>query len=61
MGYPIGDAIPESWLEDTDVRFHTSVPGLRNTGHEAMLRDDTGGWSLDSEERAQRIHFLKTL
>ncbi len=61
VGYPVGDAIPDSWLEDAEARFDTTVPGLSNRGHDEMLRDDAGDWVLNTEERAQLIHFLKTL
>ncbi|MDP2309179.1 MAG: c-type cytochrome [Pseudomonadota bacterium] len=52
VGYPVGDAIPVVWLEDEEARFDTTVPGLRNIGHEQ---------DLDATERAQVIAFLKTL
>ncbi|MDP2315279.1 MAG: cytochrome c [Pseudomonadota bacterium] len=61
VGYPVGDAIPESWLGDTDARFDAAIPGLRNIGHEEMLRDETGAWVLDPEERARLVMYLKTL
>ncbi len=61
VGYPVGDAIPEAWRTDADARFDATVPGLRNTGHEDMLRDGAGAWNLDAEERGQLLAYLKTL
>lgn len=52
VGYPVGDAIPAAWLDDEDARFDTTVPGLRNVGHD---------WEIGADERRQLVHFLKTL
>jgi mono/diheme cytochrome c family protein len=61
VGYPVGDAIPAAWRDDADAHFDTTVPGLRNTGHEDMLRDADGTWAIDAAARADLVQFLKTL
>jgi mono/diheme cytochrome c family protein len=61
VGYPTGDAIPASWLDDEEAGFDTTVPGLSNQGHDAMLRDAGGAWVLSDADRAALVAFLKTL
>ena len=61
VGYPTGDAIPASWLDDEEAWFDTTVPGLSNQGHDAMLRDAGGAWVLSDADRAALVAFLKTL
>lgn len=62
MGYPTGDAIPESWKQDESARFDTSQPGLSNKGHDIGIFIDEQGKSLLSEtQKMQLIAYLKTL
>lgn len=61
VGYPVGDAVPAAWWDDTDALFDATVPGLQNVGHDEMLRTGDGGWALDATQRAQLVEFLKTL
>ena len=59
VGYPTGDAIPESW-EDEAALMDTTRPGLSNAGHEEVLLS-AGGEPLTDTERGQLVMFLKTL
>gem|GEM_PF-223991 len=61
VGYPVGDAIPESWKANPHAHFDATLPGLTNTGHDAWLVDDDGQPRYDAAERADLIAFLKTL
>ncbi len=61
VGYPTGDAIPEGWWEDEAAVFDATVDGLRNIGHDEMLRDESGAWLLSDSDRADLVEFLKTL
>lgn len=60
VGYPTGDAVPEAWKDD-EAFYDTTIPGLSNQGHDAMLRDARGGWLLSEADRAALVMFLKTL
>lgn len=60
VGYPMGDATPESWKTD-EARFDTTQPGLRNTGHDAWLVDGAGQPVMDEAGRHDLIAYLKTL
>lgn len=60
VGYPTGDAIPESWLGDEEATYTVGGPGQSSAGHDQMLYDgDT--LVIGDAERAALIAFLKTL
>jgi mono/diheme cytochrome c family protein len=61
VGYPRGEAIPDSWQADPRDLFDTSVPGLTNAGHDEWLLDRDGEPTLTERERMDLIEFLKTL
>lgn len=61
VGYPVGDAVPASWMEDERARFDTSIPGLRNVGHDEWLTDGNGQPIFSDTETMDLIEFLKTL
>lgn len=61
VGYPVGEAVPESWKTEARRRFDTTVPGLGNGGHDAMLLDAGGSEILSAEGKADLIAYLKTL
>lgn len=61
VGFPLGDAVPESWQTDPRAEFDTSGPGLGNFGHDAWLLDGDGQPVLDDAARTDLIAFLKTL
>ncbi|HMV66170.1 MAG TPA: hypothetical protein PKA64_04925 [Myxococcota bacterium] len=60
VGYPTGDAVPEAWKDD-EAFYDTTIPGLSNQGHDAMLRQDDGTWALSADDRDALLMFLKTL
>jgi mono/diheme cytochrome c family protein len=60
VGYPTGDAVPESWRTE-DAKFDTRGEGMSRLGHDAMLVDAEGEEILGEAEKADLIVFLKTL
>lgn len=61
VGYPVGDAVPESWKADSHARYDITRPGMSNAGHDAMLLDASGREILSADDKADLIAFLKTL
>ncbi len=61
VGYPTGDAVPESWREDDHNHYDTTLEGLGNFGHDEWLTDDDGQPVFSAADRADLIMFLKTL
>jgi len=61
VGYPTGDHVPSSWMDDPRAHFDTTRPGLSNGGHDAWLTTSDGTPVLSDAERRDLIHFLKTL
>lgn len=61
VGYPVGSKIPSEWLKDTEAKFDTTKPGLRNIGHTKMLVNEDGSEKFTREQKIDLIHYLKTL
>lgn len=61
VGFPTGDAVPESWKLDGDGFYDTQLPGLSNVGHESMFLAEDGSSTLSNQDRDDLIVFLKTL
>jgi hypothetical protein len=61
VGFPTGDAVPESWKIGGDAFYDTELPGLSNAGHESMFLDADGTSVLSIGDRDDLIEFLKTL
>ncbi len=62
VGYPVGNKIPKKWIANTESRFDTTKPGLRNSGHESMLIDRaTGRERYSAQDKKDLISYLKTL
>jgi mono/diheme cytochrome c family protein len=61
VGYPVGDATPESWTQVERAFYDNTLPGLSNLGHDSMLVDSDGDPVLDEAQRNDLIEYLKTL
>ena len=61
IGFPTGDAVPESWKDDPRALYDTTGAGLGNFGHDEWLTDDDGEPFFDAAQRADLIQFLITL
>jgi len=61
VGYPVGNKIPKTWLNDKEAYFDTRKDGLTNIGHYSMLLDNSGNELLTHSEKNDLIEFLKTL
>ena len=61
IGYPTGDAIPESWKEDERAFYDTTRPGLGNQGHDEWLTNTDGTPRFTESEVFDLIEYLKTL
>ena len=55
VGYPVGDAIPEAWIEDVEAHYDVGAPGQSAEGHDTMLD------GLEEADRTALVAFLKTL
>jgi mono/diheme cytochrome c family protein len=60
VGYPTGEAVPESWREE-DALFETTRRGMSNQGHDDMLLNAQGEEVLSADDKVDLITFLKTL
>jgi mono/diheme cytochrome c family protein len=61
VGYPIGEAIPQSWGDDEDSVYRVGGPGMSNAGHDEWLTGVDGAPTFSDEDRDAVIAFLKTL
>jgi mono/diheme cytochrome c family protein len=61
VGFPVGDAIPETWRATPRAEFDTARAGMSNQGHDAWLTAADGSPLLSEVERMDLIEFLKTL
>jgi mono/diheme cytochrome c family protein len=61
VGFPTGDAVPESWKEGGDAFYNTALPGLSNQGHESMFLAEDGASELADGDKMDLVAFLKTL
>ena len=55
VGYPVGDAIPDDWMADTEAHYTVGAPGRSAEGHDQMLD------GIGDAERLALVEFLKTL
>ena len=61
VGFPTGEAVPQSWKTAEDALFDTQLPGLSNAGHDSMFVDADGASVFTASDREDLIMFLKTL
>jgi mono/diheme cytochrome c family protein len=55
-GYPSGQQVPISWIQDQDSLFDTSIKGMGNEGHSFDFYQN-----FTSEDRSSLVQFLQTL
>lgn len=61
VGYPVGDKIPKAWLLNKEAVYVAGKEGLSNLGHSKAFIGENGEELLTPEDKADLIHFLKTL
>lgn len=61
VGYPVGENIPENWLEEKGAIFDATKSGLLNSGHSSPFYDEEGMPRMSENDKRDLIEFLKTL